>query len=83
MALVYLVNKPHVSRKIARWLFLLLKYAFTIVYKLGRTHVVVNALSRLLDIIEPTGVPDQTTYVSLFYTELEWLKDVKEFLIIG
>ncbi len=40
----------------------------------------VNALSRLLDIIEPTCVPDQTTYVSLFYTKLKWLKDVKEFL---
>jgi hypothetical protein len=25
-------------------------------------------------------VHDQTTYASLFYTELEWLNDVKEFL---
>jgi hypothetical protein len=58
MALVYLVNKPHVSGRIVRWLLLFLKYDFTIVYKLGTTHVVVDALSRLLDIIEPTSVPD-------------------------
>jgi hypothetical protein len=80
MALVYLVNKPHVSRRITRWLLLFLEYDFTIVYKPNRTHVVTNALSRLPNIIEPTGVLDQTTYESLFYTKLEWLNDVKEFL---
>jgi hypothetical protein len=53
MALVYLVNKPQVSGRIVRWLLLFLKYDFTIVYKLSRTHVVVDALSRLLDVIEP------------------------------
>jgi hypothetical protein len=52
-------------------------------YKLGITHVVANALSRLLDSIEPIGVPDHTTYASLFYRGLEWLNDVKEFLQIG
>jgi hypothetical protein len=50
------------------------------VYKPGRTHVIIDALSRLLDIIEPTCVPNQTIDASLFYTKLEWLKDVKEFL---
>ncbi len=38
MTLVYLVNKPHVSGRIARWLLLFLKYDFKIVCKLGRTH---------------------------------------------
>jgi hypothetical protein len=32
-----------------RWLLFFLKYDFTIVYKLGKTHVVIDALSRLLD----------------------------------
>jgi hypothetical protein len=82
MALVYLVNKPHVSRRITRWLLLFLEYDFMVVYKLSRTHVVVNALSRLPDITKPIGVPNQTTAVSLFYTKLEWLNDVKEFLKI-
>jgi hypothetical protein len=50
------------------------------VYKPSRTHVIANALLRLLNIIKPIGVPNQTTYASLFYTKLEWLNDVKEFL---
>jgi hypothetical protein len=58
MALVYLVNKPQVLRRIARWLILFLKYDFTIVYKQGRTHVVVDALSRILDSTKPIGVLD-------------------------
>jgi hypothetical protein len=50
------------------------------VYKLCKTHVIADALSRLLNIIKPTSVHDQTTNATLFYTLLEWLKVVKEFL---
>ncbi len=57
-----------------------LEYGFTLVYKPCKSHVVVDALSRLPNIIEPIGVPDQTTDASMFYTKLEWLNDVKEFL---
>ncbi len=57
-----------------------LEYDFTVVYKLSRTHVVVDALLKLLDITKPTCVLDQTTYASLFYTRLEWLNDVNDFL---
>jgi hypothetical protein len=42
MAIIYLVNKPHVSRRITIWFLLFLEYEFTIVYKLGRTHVVLD-----------------------------------------
>jgi hypothetical protein len=80
MALVYLVNKSHVLGRITSWLFLFLKYDFIVVYKPSGIHVVTNALSKLLDITKPTSVPNQTTYASLFYTKLEWLNDVKEFL---
>ncbi len=83
MALVYLINKPQVSRKIARWLLLFLEYDFTIVYKPSIIHVIVDALSKVLDSIKPTSVFDQTTNASLFYTRLEWLNDVKELLKIG
>jgi len=79
-ALLYLVNKPQVSRRITKWLLIFLEYNFTVMYKLGRIHVVVDALSRLPDIIEPTSVHDQTTYASLLYTWFEWLNDVKDFL---
>jgi hypothetical protein len=54
MALVYLVNKPQVSRRITRWLLLLLEYEFTVVYKFGRTHVVIDVLSRLLGNSKPS-----------------------------
>jgi hypothetical protein len=80
MAFVYLVNKPKVLGRIAKWLLLFLEYDFIVVYKPSKTFVVIDALSRLLDITKPTNVPNQTTYVSLFYTKLKWLKDVKEFL---
>jgi hypothetical protein len=82
MALVYLVNKPHVSRRITRWLLLFLEYDFTIMYKPSKTHVVIviDALSRLPNNTEPTSVPNQTKNSSLVYTRPEWLNDVKEFL---
>jgi len=68
MALVYLVNKPQVLGKIVRWLLLFLEYDFIIMYKQGRTHVVVDALSRLPDIKESTSVSDQITFANFFYT---------------
>ncbi len=49
MALMYLVNKPQVSKKIAKWLLLFLEYDLKIVYKLGRSHLMVDALSRLFN----------------------------------
>jgi hypothetical protein len=53
MALVYLANKPQVLKRIIRWLLLFLEYDFIVVYKPRRIHVVVDALLRLLGIIEP------------------------------
>ncbi len=61
-------------------MLLFLEYDFMVMYKLGKIHVVVDALSRLPNITKPTCVHDQPIDVNLFYTDLEWLKDVKEFL---
>ncbi len=83
MAFVYLVNKPQDLGRIIRWLLLFQEYDFTIMYNLGGTNLVANALSRLLDITKPIGVHDQPTYASLFYAKLEWLNDVKNNLRIG
>jgi len=58
MALVYLVNKPQMSGRINKWLLLFLEYEFIVVYKLGRTQVVDNVLSKLQDSLEPLGVLD-------------------------
>jgi hypothetical protein len=83
MALVYLFNKPQVLGRIRRWLLLFLEYEFTIVYKLGRTHVVPNALSILPNSSKPLGVPNQIMYMSLFFVELIWMQEMKTYLKIG
>jgi hypothetical protein len=58
MALVYLVNKPHVFRKLVRWHLLFLEYDFKIVYKPNRSHLMVDALNKLPNHIKLVGVPD-------------------------
>jgi hypothetical protein len=50
-----------------------LEYEFTIVYKLGRTHVVATALSKLPDSLEPLGVLDQTIDASLLSIKPIWM----------
>jgi hypothetical protein len=65
---------------IGKWLLLFLEYEFTIVYKLGRIHVVVSVLSRFLDNSEPLGVLDQTMDMSLFSVEPIWMQEVKTYL---
>jgi hypothetical protein len=55
MAIIYLVNKPHASRKITRWL-LFMEYDFTLLYKPSKTHIVAYALSSLLDVTKLLGV---------------------------
>ncbi len=47
MALIYLINKTQVFSTLAKWLLLFLEYDFKIVYKLGRSHLMINAFSRL------------------------------------
>jgi hypothetical protein len=59
--------------RITRWLLLFLEYEFTIVYKLGKTHVVANVLSILLTSLEPLRVPDQIMDASLFFLETMWM----------
>jgi hypothetical protein len=44
--------------RIARWLLLFLEYEFTIVYKPGKTHVIIDVLSKLLNNSKPLGVPN-------------------------
>jgi hypothetical protein len=46
-------------------------------YQPSKIHVIVDAMSRLPNIIKPIGVPNQTIDASLFYTKLECLNDVK------
>ncbi len=81
MALMYLVNKLHVSNMLAKWLLLFLKYNFKIIYKLGRSHLMANVLNRLSNNFEPIGVLDQTIDAHMFTLQHEWLQNVYEYLL--
>ncbi len=52
-------------------------------YKHGKTHVVVNVISMLLNSLEPLGVSDQTMDASLFSIEPIWMQEVKTYLKMG
>ncbi len=83
MALVYFVNKPQVSGRIARWLLLFLEYEFIVVYKPGRTYVVTDVLSRLPNNSKQLGVPNSTMDASLFFVEPTWMQEMKTYLLTG
>jgi hypothetical protein len=56
MALVYLINKPHVTSKLIRWFFLFLEYDFKIIYKPSRSHLIdypirLNLLDYLIKLV--------------------------------
>jgi hypothetical protein len=76
MALLYLVWKSHVSRRIKRWLLLFLEYDFLIIYK--PSHYVVDALSWMFDLIKECGIPNQTMETTLFLLQLVWLQEIFE-----
>ena len=47
MALRYLVNKPDLSGRLARWILLLTEFDYTIQYKPGKMNLQADHLSRL------------------------------------
>jgi len=83
MAFMYLVNKPQVSGRIATWLLLFWDYDFKIVYKLGKSHLMVDALSRPPNQEKPISVLNQTIDVHLFTLQQEWSHNVYDYLSKG
>ena len=83
LALQYLVNKPQVSGKLARWLLLFLEFDFKVIYKLGKTHSVADALSRNEGAEPATGIPDQTTDAQLFSMQPDWNHPIMDYLKTG
>jgi hypothetical protein len=83
MALVYVINKPQVFGRLVKWLLLFLKYDFNIIYKLGRSHLMVDALNRLPNPFEPIGVPNQNYNVHMFILQPKWIKNVYEYTLEG
>jgi hypothetical protein len=82
MALLYLIKKPQVFGHIVRWIVLFLEYDFLMVYKLGKSHSIVDVLSHLLASDEPSGMPDQIIDATLFLLQLAWLQKIQDYLQI-
>jgi hypothetical protein len=57
-ALIYLVNKPTITRQITRCLLLLQEFNFKVIYKLGKVHFVLDQLSRAKNGELAIGVED-------------------------
>jgi hypothetical protein len=74
-ALIYLVNRPVVSGRIARWMLLLQEDDFEVVYKPGKSHVMADHLSRIESGEDPSGVPDQFPDASLFMVHVQPFED--------
>jgi hypothetical protein len=65
------------------WLLLFLEYDFKIVYKLGRFHLMADALNRLPNHTELVKVFDQIYDVHMFTLQPKWLQNVYEYLLKG
>ena len=83
LALQYLVNKPQVSGRLARWLLLFLEFDFKVIYKLGKTHGVHDAFSRNEGAEPTTGIPDQTIDAQLFSMQPDWTHPIIDYLQTG
>jgi hypothetical protein len=62
---------------------LFLEYDLKIVYKLGRSHLMADALRRLPNQVELVGVLNKTIDTHLFTLQLEWLQNVYDYLLEG
>ena len=83
LALQYLVNKPQVSGRLARWLLLFLEFDFKVIYKPGKTHGVADALSHNEGAELATGILDQTTDAQLFSMQPDWTHPIIDYLQTG
>ena len=74
-ALIYLVNRPVVSGRIAKWMFLLQEYNSEVIYKPGRSHVMADHLSRIKSGEEPSRVQYQFPDANLFMVHVQPFED--------
>jgi hypothetical protein len=65
-ALKYMINKPQLSRRIARWVLLFQEFNFTIKVKPGKTHANADFLSRISKEINPESIDDNFLDAQLF-----------------
>jgi hypothetical protein len=82
MALHYLVNKPELSGRLARWVLLLSEFDYTVQYKPGKMHLQADHLSRLSSEVNKEDMADEFTDDQLFTIRKapSWYTHIAEFL---
>ena len=65
--LKYMINKPQLSGRIARWILLFQEFNFTINVRLGKIHANANFLSRISKEINPETIDYNFPNAQLFY----------------
>ena len=69
-ALKYMINKPQLSGRIARWVLLLQEFTFTINVRPGKKHLNADHLSRLSNVLGNTPIDDNLPDAALFAVEV-------------
>ncbi|MCO5580356.1 hypothetical protein L7F22_034222 [Adiantum nelumboides] len=63
LALIYLVNKPHLSGRLARWILLLQEFDYVVIHTPGRLHVLAAKLKGYRFAAEALGMKICSTYI--------------------
>lgn len=78
-ALVYAVNKAHLNPRVARWTLRLQNYKFKIIHREGRRMSHVDALSRIIAIVEPLPLERELEFKQLQDPRLKSIVESLEF----
>ena len=86
-ALIYLIAKPYLTGRLARWMLLLQEFDFSIIHTSGKLHAVADYLSRLETGEPATGINDELPNVELFQmkgvSSDSWYEHMLAFLVDG
>ena len=82
MALRYLVNKPDLSGRLARWILLLTEFDYSVQFKPGKMHLQADHLSRLSEEMGTEEIDDEFPDGRLFTVQKVplWYSYIAEFL---
>lgn len=79
------MNKPAISRQLARWLLLMQEFDITIIDKPGKANFVADFLSRLQTLDDPAAIEDSFPNEHLFLLSAQnpWYADITNYLTTG
>ena len=87
-SLLYLVNQPLVTDRVARWIMILLEYDFEVVYIPGKRQIVADYLSRDTNTTEE-GIDDSFNELYIQAATLvthehqDWTANIIQYLTVG